>query len=217
MYFVGLPEREKMAYATRVEALQRRFGQETDTSIALQELAGLRRGKNQSAKELADSARRLASRAYHSNDYASGTSRFPNGSRRGSTIEVRRAELSDLGDAGGNRRDPGTIHQDTPFRERMPDQRYGRTLGKRTVAAVAEESVMVGNGLYLPGRIEGNGVSFLVDTGSGVSILAARRKWGRAEDSLTRYWGRLCSVEGRALECLGKARLTVTLATRVIE
>ena len=58
MYFVGLPEREKMAYATRVEALRRRFGQETDTSIALQELAGLRRGKNQSAKELADSARR---------------------------------------------------------------------------------------------------------------------------------------------------------------
>ena len=47
------------------------FGQETDTSIALQELAGLRRGKNQSGKELADSARRLASRAYHSNDYAS--------------------------------------------------------------------------------------------------------------------------------------------------
>ena len=71
MYFVGLPEREKMAYATRVEALRRRFGQETDTSIALQELAGLRRGKNQSAKELADSGRRLASRAYHSNDYAS--------------------------------------------------------------------------------------------------------------------------------------------------
>ena len=71
MYFVGLPEREKMAYATKVEALRRRFGQETDTSIALQELAGLRRGKNQSAKELANSARRLASRAYHSNDYAS--------------------------------------------------------------------------------------------------------------------------------------------------
>ena len=60
-----------MAYATRVEAPRRRFGQETDTSIALQELAGHRRGKNQSAKELADSARRLASRAYHSNDYAS--------------------------------------------------------------------------------------------------------------------------------------------------
>ena len=58
-------------YATRVEALRCRFGQETDTSIALQELAGLRRGKNQSAMELADSARRLASRAYHSNDYVS--------------------------------------------------------------------------------------------------------------------------------------------------
>ena len=71
MYFVGLPEREKMVYATRVETLRRPFGQETDTSIALQELAGLRRGKNQSAKELADSARRLASRAFHSNDYAS--------------------------------------------------------------------------------------------------------------------------------------------------
>ena len=71
MYFIGLPEREKMVYATRVEALRRRFGQETNTSIALQELAGLRRGKNQSAKELAGSARRLASRAYHSNNYAS--------------------------------------------------------------------------------------------------------------------------------------------------
>ena len=53
-----------------------------------------------------------------------------------------------------------------------------------------------------------NGVSFRVDTGSGVSILAARtwRKWGRAEDELTRYWGWLCSVEGRALECLGRAK-----------
>ena len=79
---------------------------------------------------------------------------------------------------------------------------------------------MAGNGLYLPGRIEGNGVmSFLVDKGSWVSILAARtwRKWGRAEDELTRYWGQLCSVEGRALECLGRARLTLTLGTRVIE
>ena len=71
MYFVGLPEREKMAYNARVDALRRRFGQETDTRIALQELAGLKKGKNQSAKELADNARRLASRAYHSNDYAS--------------------------------------------------------------------------------------------------------------------------------------------------
>ena len=60
-----------MAYQARVEDLMRRFGQETDTSIALQELPGLRRCKNQTAKELADSARRLASRAYYSNDYAS--------------------------------------------------------------------------------------------------------------------------------------------------
>ena len=71
MYFVGLPEQEKMVYASRVEALRLWFGQETDTSIALQELAGLRRGKNQSAKELDDSARCLASRAYHSDNYAS--------------------------------------------------------------------------------------------------------------------------------------------------
>ena len=105
----------------------------------------------------------------------------------------------------------------------MPDQ-HGRTLGKRTVAAVAidagpqggaatEESVTIGNGLYLLGKIGGSGVSFLVDTGSGVSILAARqwKEWGRTEDELTRYWGRLCSVEGRALECLGKARLTVNV------
>ena len=81
----------------------------------------------------------------------------------------------------------------------MPHQ-HGRTLGKRTVAAVAidagpqggaatEESVTIGNGLYLLGRIGGSGVSFLVDTGSGVSILAARKwkEWGRTEDELTRY------------------------------
>ena len=46
-----------------------RFGQKTDTSIALPELASLKRGKNQSPKEFADSAKRLASRAYYSNDY----------------------------------------------------------------------------------------------------------------------------------------------------
>ena len=52
-----------------------------------------------------------------------------------------------------------------------------------------------------------------------MSILAARtwRKWGRAEDELTRYWGRLCSVEGRALDCLGRVRLTVTLGSQVIK
>ena len=71
---------------------------------------------------------------------------------------------------------------------------------------------MVENGLYLPGLIEGNVVSFLVDTGSGLSILAQT-----AEDELTRYWGWLCSVEGRALEWHGRARLTVTLGTWVIK
>ena len=71
MYFVGLQEQDNMTYQARVEALRRRFGQETDTSIALQELAGLKRGKNQSAKELANSAICLASRTYYSNDYAS--------------------------------------------------------------------------------------------------------------------------------------------------
>ena len=52
-----------------------------------------------------------------------------------------------------------------------------------------------------------------------MSILAARtwKKWGRVESELTRYWGRLCSVEGQALECLGSARLTVTLGTRAIK
>ena len=118
-----------MAYATRMEALRRRFRQETDTSIALQELAGLRRGKSQSAKELADSARRLASRAYHSNDYASQEkAALPNSSRRGSTIEVRRAELSDLGDGGGDRRDPGTIHQEGSPGSQAGGVRYGPAL-----------------------------------------------------------------------------------------
>ena len=40
--------------------------------------------------------------------------------------------------------------------------------------------------------------------------------WKDARET-DRHWGRLCSVEGRTLECLGKARLTVTLGTRVIE
>ena len=51
MYFVGLPEREKMVYTTRVEALRQRFGQEMDTSIALQELAGLGRGRTSRPKD----------------------------------------------------------------------------------------------------------------------------------------------------------------------
>ena len=105
---------------------------------------------------------------------------------------------------------------------------YLKAMGEKLEALMGEikddrkqrkQWAAVGNGLYLPGRIEGNGVSFMVDMGSRVSILAVRtwRKWGSAEDELTRYWGRLCSVEGRALECLGRARLTVTLGTWVIK
>ena len=48
------------------------------------------------------------------------------------------------------------------------------TQQKDTREMQTEETVMVGNGLYLSGRIEGNRVTFLVDTRSGVSILAAR-------------------------------------------
>ena len=284
MYFVGLPEREKMAYATRVEALRRRFGQETDTSIALQELAGLRRGKNQSAKELADSARRLASRAYHSNDYASQEKaalyafqaavgedlqlkcaerscrtlemavetmeiheRYTKKAVRalkqeesdmalqlktmGEKLETLMGEIKDDRDressgrraenrAGDGRRTwsvTRSIRRAISRGNARPTRKDARETESRRQRT--EESVTIGNGLYLLGRIRGNGVSILVDTGSGVSILAARtwRKWGRTEDELTRYWGRLCSVEGRALECLGKARLTVTLGTQVVE
>ena len=295
MYFVGLPEREKMVYATRVEALRRLFGQETDTSIALQELAGLRRGKNQSAKVLVDSARRLASRAYHSNGYASQekavlhafqtavgedlqlkcaerscrtlemaveTLHIQEGYTKkavralkqeeselalylkamGEKLEALMVEIKDDREQRkqwATRRERGqrlkadmechSCHQKLHFARECPPTLL-TDVGETEVAAVTidagpqegtakEESVMVGNRLYLPGRIEGNGVSFLVDTGSGVSILAARtwRKWGCAEDELTRYWGRLSSVEGRALECLGSTRLTVTLVTRAIK
>ena len=76
---------------------------------------------------------------------------------------------------------------------RVPDDHHHRrTIGKWTVAAVAvdagpeqgamtEETWAVGNGLYLQGRIAGSKVSFLVDTRSGVSILAAWiwREWDR--------------------------------------
>ena len=62
-------------------------------------------------------------------------------------------------------------------------------------------------------------VCFLVSTRSGVLILATQvwNDWGRPKEELGKYWGRLCSVEGRVLECLGRARLTFTLGTRAIE
>ena len=60
-----------MAYQPRVEALRRCFGQETDMGNALKELASLKQGKNHNAKDLVDSARRLASQAHYLNHYAS--------------------------------------------------------------------------------------------------------------------------------------------------
>ena len=72
---------------------------------------------------------------------------------------------------------------------RVPNQHHRRTFGKRT-----EKTWAVGNGLYLLRRIAGSKVSFLVDTGFGVSILAARiwREWDRRGDELAKYKGQLC-------------------------
>ena len=75
----------------------------------------------------------------------------------GEKLKVLMGEIKDAASSGSSGRHAGnragdekrtwnvTLPPKRPFRERMPDQRYGRTLGKRT-----EESVMVGNELYLP-------------------------------------------------------------------
>ena len=55
-----------MTYTARFEALQRRSGQEMITASHCRNWRFSRE-----AKELVDSARRLASRAYYSNDYVS--------------------------------------------------------------------------------------------------------------------------------------------------
>ena len=73
-------------------------------SIGLQELAGLKRGMNQSAKELADRARRLASQAYYSNDYTSQEKAALH------AFQVAVGEELDAGDGRGDGGDPGTIH-----------------------------------------------------------------------------------------------------------
>ena len=78
-----------------------------------------------------------------------------------------------------------------------------------------EEALTVANGLYLQGRICESAVNFLVDTGSGVSIVASRI-WRCRREGLTKYWGRLCLVEGRAFDCLGRGRLAVNLGSQVI-
>ena len=72
---------------------------------------------------------------------------------------MRRAKLSDLGDGSVNRRDPGTIykesshscHQKEHFAtECLTNATEGRS-GNGQSPPATEESVIVGNGLYLPG------------------------------------------------------------------
>ena len=81
-----------MVYATRVEALRHLLGQETDTSIYLQELAGLRRGKNQSAKELDFAGQQLSLERLRKSRKG-GATRFPNGGGRGSAVEMCQAKV----------------------------------------------------------------------------------------------------------------------------
>ena len=109
--------------------------------------------------------------------------------------------------------------QPLPKVGRETDSRRRRSRRGPELGVATEETWVVGNSLYLQGRIAGSKVSFLVDTGSGIMILAAQiwREWDRPRDELAKYWGRRCSVEGGALKCLGRARLAGNLGTRVIE
>ena len=90
---------------------------------------------------------------------------------------------------------------------------------KPKVGAAKEGTQPVGNGLYLSGRVAGATVWFLVDTGLGVSLLASKvwNEWVRLEEELEKYWGWLCFMEGRALECMGRVRMAVTLGTQAID
>ena len=157
------------------------------------------------AKELADSARRLASRAYHSNDYASQEKAALHAIQTavGEDLQLKCAERSCR-----------TLEMAVETEEIQ--ERYTK---KAVQALKQEESELA---LYL--KVMGEKLEALMgeikddrdqrkqwaalwesgrrrkaDMGSGVSILAAGtwRKWGRAEDKLTRYWGQLCSVEGK--------------------
>ena len=170
MYFVGLPERENMTYAVRVEALRRRFGQEMDTSIAMQELAGLTWGKKQSAKELADSARRLASQAYYSNDYASQekAALHPFQAAVGEVLQLKCAEQ-------------GCKTLEMAVETVEIQERYTR----KALRAMRPKEP---------------------DVASCLKLLGDRIDWARPEEELGRYWGWLCSMEGRPLECLGRVR-----------
>ena len=70
---------------------------------------------------------------------------------------------------------------------------------------MAKERVQLGGkALYLPGRVAGHTVWFLVDTRYSMSLLAekVRTGWGRPRKELERYWGRLCSVGRNTLDML---------------
>ena len=105
-----------------------------DTSIALQELAGLRRGKNQSAKELADSVRQLASRAYHSNDYASQEKAALHAFQTavGEDLQLKCAERSCRTlEMEVETRDPDRLRSSTPTTSHSSTDRAG-SMGTRT-------------------------------------------------------------------------------------
>ena len=69
--------------------------------------------------------------------------------------------------------------------------------------------------IYLHGRVAGDSVRFLVDKGSNVLLIAPQiwRRWGRGREELGHYRGRLLSVEGCALECLGQVLLLMDFGT----
>ena len=83
-----------------------------------------------------------------------------------------------------------TCHRKGHFAQECPNHHCG-LLGKWKVATVAidagpvkgaadGEMKTVEHGLYLPGKVAGSKIRFLVDTGSGVSILAAGARLGAA-------------------------------------
>ena len=54
------------------------------------------------------------------------------------TMQVCRAELSDLGDGGGDRRDPGTIHQEGSPGSQAGGVRTGPAMGEKLEALMGE-------------------------------------------------------------------------------
>ena len=64
MYYGDLPTDEKKDYATRVAALERRFGRRRDRVVAMQKLSSVRRQKDEDVRDLADRVRRMVRTAY---------------------------------------------------------------------------------------------------------------------------------------------------------